>query len=783
MPPARAARAAAAAPAAAPAAARTRIVEDVNNEHLEPRIALSADEVKMQMAYKIISQFKTPKDIRISVKGEYWERLPELRGRRLEGTVCQWARTGVALTVLWEDGRDTEYLDQLFHPEVELQFLPYANGKPAPRLTGRAYAREQREETDAAPKETVTIEYKDGSVTKQQVWTVESPQAIVTDQRQEEFTEPVLNRPLSTLNTPFKMWWNAACPRKLVAKMVTFFNQRLDGKDSSNPRSRKTTEGEVVRFICYMGALAVERGLPISDMWKFTRGPKDLRPPPSFGDHGMSKNRFEKLRELAGKLWELSHDGKQPHLDVKTEFFDPDDMWRWMRCPIDCFNEHYDEVLTQGSLTGPDETMIPYEGTVGPKPEQIPHSHFVPRKPKDTGAELNTQADAHARAIYRLDIERGEADIYPREFEPEWGYTTGLNFRLAKGMFDTNRIYAGDSRFMSVDAVEDLHMKGLYAIGDVKTKSSRYPVKKIQELCGPAAGDWCVMSSEFEDGFKIYAIGHRRGGEVHTFIASCGTTVEGEPQAYKEDMAVYGSSQPRKCPKVLNLWSKQQPTIDNNNRMRQSILAFEERFVTKSFPFRTLTTVLGIVFANAYGFYQKFISGTQYADSGGFLDFMRELTYDGMHNTIDGKPIPTASPAAGTAPETPSQRAAGSASPVRHSPRSVALTHKCIPLRSLPGYKGSRTQLCAVCQDNKHKTSWCCAHCSTPEKVFAVHPEEFAYKRDHVQYDCLAIHRSNPEDATHQKHKCIPSGRKRGGKRPRTTEAFGSDEEGSDEEE
>ena len=71
----------------------------------------------------------------------------------------------------WDDGQDTEHLDQLFHPEVEMQFLQYENGKPAPRLTGRAAARERAIEDEDATGETFyDVEYMDGSVAKTQRW-------------------------------------------------------------------------------------------------------------------------------------------------------------------------------------------------------------------------------------------------------------------------------------------------------------------------------------------------------------------------------------------------------------------------------------------------------------------------------------------------------------------------------------------------------------------------------------------------------------------------------------
>ena len=742
-------------------ASRCDLVVQRNATSTSTRTPLSDDDIVATMAYKILMQFKTPKDIRISVKGEYWERLPELRGQRLEGTIMQWAKKegpDRKLKVLWPDGHDIEHLDMLLHPEVDLQFLRYANGKPAPQLSGRAAAREARDREAsqaAAPQEKIVVEYVDGGEPKKQVWTVERPEGITVDQRTEDWVEPVINRKEALLKTPYKMWVNATLPIGIVTQLVRFFNQRLDGSNDSYAY-RKTTAGEVIQFFGYMGALAVERGLPIEDMWRPVRLQKDIRAPPSFGEHGMSKNRFERLRSLAGHPYDLADE--QQNKTARAGADPSKDAWRWCRMCIDEFNAHYSEVFQPGSLTGPDESMSPYEGEEGPHPHQIPHKHFVPRKPKDTGAELNTQADGQCGGIYSIDIERGASDPHPREFEAEWGYTSALNFRLAKSILHSNRIFAGDSRFMSVDAVEDLHLKGLYAIGDVKTKSSRYPIHKIKELCGPEPGDWCVMSTTLDDGFKVFAIGHRRGGEVHTFVSSCGVTIAGKPQEHREDLAAYGEVKPRKCPQVLNWWSMQQPKIDKNNRFRQHILGIEERFVTQSFPFRLLTTVLGITFANAFEWYSYFCSKEKkYSD---FLAFMVELSFDAMHNNYDSLHLPRAVPQTpGRAPTTASQSCR---SPLMCSPRLIAKKHHLMKLKALPGYRGSEKQLCAICQDNNHKTSWCCAECSTPDLVFAVHPTSVTYGKATVTYDCLSIHHSDPSRDEHRNRMCAPTGRRAG---------------------
>ena len=112
---------------------------------------------------------------------------------------------------------------------------------------------------------------------------------------------------------------------------------------------------------------------------------------------------------------------------------------------------------------------------------------------------------------------------------------------------------------------------------------------------GPNSGDWGVMTTKVAGGHVIYALGHRRGGTVHTYISSHGTTLAGTPQAHKDDVEALGMrAVARPCPKILNDWTAQQPQIDKRNRERQAMLAMQKRFVTKNFPFRLATTILGI---------------------------------------------------------------------------------------------------------------------------------------------------------------------------------------------
>ena len=77
-------------------------------------------------------------------------------------------------------------------------------------------------------------------------------------------------------------------------------------------------------------------------------------------------------------------------------------------------------------------------------------------------------------------------------------------------------------------------------------------------------------------------------------MSAQGTSIAGNPQPHYES----GETASRKCPAIGNIFSRAQPQHDRHNNARQQELAMEDRFPTRSFPFRFFTTVLGIIFVN-----------------------------------------------------------------------------------------------------------------------------------------------------------------------------------------
>ena len=164
-----------------------------------------------------------------------------------------------------------------------------------------------------------------------------------------------------------------------------------------------------------------------------------------------------------------------------------------------------------------------------------------------------------------------------------------------------------------------------------------------------------------------------------------------------------------------------QPHIDKNNRWRQDILAIEERFATTSYPFRSLTTLMGLIAANSFTATDAFVG-----DRGAweFRPFVHALAYAAMHNTYDSDHEPRWS-----RPPVPS--------PVRMSPRTSAKAHFLIPIKCVVGWKGKLQQKCAVCRVN---CGYCCSECSDANGIFPLHPHMLLYKNVATPYACCATH-------------------------------------------
>ena len=274
---------------------------------------------------------------------------------------------------------------------------------------------------------------------------------------------------------------------------------------------------------------------------------------------------------------------------------------------------------------------------------------------------------------------------------------------------------------------------------DVKTNCARFPVKYLQENTPRESGSWLVLTSTDANGNKMYALGHRRGGVVHTFISNNDVTSRGKDMKHKEDLDTEeGVMAPRKAPIVLNEVSAGQPKIDSHNKLRQHVLAIEEAFRTEAFPMRFKTTLWGIEFVDTYRANQ-FFNG----DIRSFKQALQELAYnlltnnyDESHSAVQGGTTRTGAPATGSG-------APGAPSPQRLSPRTLAKKHVLVPLSSIPGWTGHAKQLaCGICST---RTTMVCIECSDSSGVVPLCKTTHMYNQACIFKQCLKRHREDTD--------------------------------------
>ncbi|KAL3892689.1 MAG: hypothetical protein SGPRY_014884 [Prymnesium sp.] len=236
---------------------------------------------------------------------------------------------------------------------------------------------------------------------------------------------------------------------------------------------------------------------------------------------------------------------------------DREDPWRNINTFVDAFNEHWAGVYHLPWLLSPDELMSMWTPEEDDGWNDIPFSSYVPRMPKPKVAEFKTVCDGELGCLIRVLA----ALKYKRKHDPQ-------------------QVTPPYSEECGLTAAQCLW------------------------LCEP----WLAQLKQC----------FWRGRTVHAFISTRGTTRRGKDQRHKDDVEPDGSSAPpRKCPKILNDWTKRQPHTDEHNRWRQSILAIEESDVS------TYT-----------GFCYHVKNDTEEVDDD-FSEMMEQISVDVMLNTWD----------------------------------------------------------------------------------------------------------------------------------------------------
>ena len=592
-----------------------------------------------------------------------------------------------------------------------------------------------------------------------QVWDVRGPSFVTEDWRTDERFPAELREGKHKTNTLEKMLFNVALFTPFATECAAFFNERLSAHGKKD-WDRRTTPGEVLRSWGYYVGLGLNPSVPVEEA--HSKMDTLLFPALRMGRHGMSKNRLKKMRELQALMY-----------STDEAELDPNDPWRYCRPPVRAFNRRRCTLIIPSWMLTLDESMSAWTGDEGVTPgvgsnsRPIPWLSFVVRKPEPLGAELKVVADGNVGCFLGVEIQEGAEAHRLQEWFDEYGHTTATSLRLLKPWFKgprrpeepwykgpDQRLRAcyGDSWFMGVNALEAFFVesgKVIYGLGDVKTNTSRLPVAELRSACGPDSGDWATFTSslhlEDDTHMNVMALAHRRGGEVHTYLSTCGLSIRGKPQKHKDDdlETDTGHVIARKCPAVLNDATLAQPKIDRGNRRRQYDLALEKRFRTEAFPFRLFTTMLGICITDCF-YLDAYFNKTKHE----FRDACERMAWALMHNNIDQIESGECRPDDLFRKPEPSDTSPGSSTCTPCADDELpACRHIPVPLHCIPGYDGATQQKCVVCVFNKEtknlKTSYACVACSTKDYLVALHPVcSKVGKR--TLWRCAIAHRRNP---------------------------------------
>jgi len=249
--------------------------------------------------------------------------------------------------------------------------------------------------------------------------------------------------------------------------------------------------------------------------------------------------------------------------------------------------------------------------------EGMPHVTKIARKPKGIGCELKSAADGMTGILLRLEIQEGADAMAKKKFADIHKYHTAVTLRLVEPWFGSNRIIVGDSAFASFATVIALLMVGLFFRGIVKTCSTLFPMKWFKRWGStnpPRGSNVQLLTNVMVRGVSrvIMAVGWMCKLPKY-FISSCGNGLPAEAQHAQRSKRVlddeglwttFNYVKNTDWPSVVKNLYRYFSVIDIHDHYRQGILALEIYNKTKTWWHRVMSTVLGMIFTDAYFMYR-----------------------------------------------------------------------------------------------------------------------------------------------------------------------------------
>ncbi|KAJ3618142.1 hypothetical protein MTP99_006168 [Tenebrio molitor] len=313
-------------------------------------------------------------------------------------------------------------------------------------------------------------------------------------------------------------FWMAFFPSEDLDLILRCTNAHL------RERRRLITKGEFFKAIGIMYAMTINVLHSRRDYWSTESG---LFPAPAFGQRfGMGLHRFEEILGCMAFAMPANEE--------------PDDKWYHVRPFFDMTTAKWRDIFTPGYKLTIDESMFAWYGKgLHNEKDGLPAVIKIKRKPKGIGCECKTLADVQSGVMIAIEINEGKTAMQQKEFQQEFGAGTATTLRMTRPWHGSGRIVIGDSWFASAKTAIQLHKRGLYFLGIIKTATKNYPIAEARRRC----------PSEREG----QPVKKRRTDESGRIIIK---------------------EVPR--PKIVEEYFDGAPSIDIHNHIRQSGLALEE---------------------------------------------------------------------------------------------------------------------------------------------------------------------------------------------------------------
>lgn len=321
-----------------------------------------------------------------------------------------------------------------------------------------------------------------------------------------------------------------------------------------------------------------------------------------------------------------------------------------MRGFLEAFNDRREKVVKPGADITVDECMSAWDGTDFKwTAEGMPHVTKIARKPKGIGCELKSACDGESGIMLRLEIQEGAEAMKDKKWANMYKYHTAVTLRLTEPWHGSNRTVNGDSAFASFVTAIALLGVGLFFRGIVKTASSLFPMKWFKRWgdTNPRRGaNVQVKTTTIVGGVSraVMAIGWMCKLPKY-FVSTCGNGLAAAVQKVQRTKRVL----------VEGIWDTEHYTketawpnmvrdlfvyfsvIDVHDHYRQGTLAMEVHIKTKCWWLRVFSTIIGMIYTDAYFMYRHDYRSTHYGTDVGmetFEEWLGKLAYQMIWNTL-----------------------------------------------------------------------------------------------------------------------------------------------------